>query len=100
MTVIGPYENIPPGVRVSCFAWCLHRNGAVYPNPEEWLPGRWLGDPADREEMEKWFWAFGSGSRSCMGRNVAMESKLSDLSSSVLVLVFPNSKPWIELTAD
>lgn len=88
MTTIGPYENIPAGVRVSCFAWCLHRNGDVYPDPEEWLPERWLGDSADRKEREKWFWAWGSGSRGCLGKNLAMESKPSDA-----VFWHTNSKP-------
>ena len=27
----------------------------------------------DLEKKEKWFWAFGSGSRMCLGRNLAME---------------------------
>ena len=74
-TSIGPYQDIPPGVRINCFAWCLHRNQAVYSDPEEWQPQRWLGDPMDVEKREKWFWTWGSGSRSCIGQNLAMESK-------------------------
>ncbi|KAL8637389.1 MAG: hypothetical protein Q9228_005330 [Teloschistes exilis] len=72
-TQIGPYEKIPGGVRVNCFAWCLHRNEAVFPDCESWRPERWLGGYGDRAEQEKWFWAFGSGSRKCLGDNLAME---------------------------
>ncbi|KAF2001786.1 cytochrome P450 [Amniculicola lignicola CBS 123094] len=73
-TNLGPHKNIPPGVRISAFAWCLHRNEAVFPQPELWLPDRWLKcSSQELAEMEKWFWAFGSGSRQCLGRNVAME---------------------------
>lgn len=73
-TNLGPHKNIPPGVRISAFAWCLHRNEEVFPQSELWLPDRWL-NRSDEElaEMEKWFWAFGSGSRQCLGRSVAME---------------------------
>ncbi|KAF2790985.1 cytochrome P450 [Melanomma pulvis-pyrius CBS 109.77] len=73
-THLGPHKNIPPGVRISAFAWCLHRNEAVFPQAELWLPDRWLNSSSEKlAEMEKWFWAFGSGSRQCLGRNVAME---------------------------
>ena len=75
LTTIGGYKNIPGGVRINSFAWCLHRNEAVYPNPEEWKPERWLGDRDTRKEQERWFWTFGSGSRMCLGDNLAMESK-------------------------
>jgi hypothetical protein len=70
---LGPY-TLPPRTRISAFAWCLHRNEAVFPQPELWLPDRWLDCSAgELAEMERWFWAFGSGSRACLGRNVAME---------------------------
>ena len=48
----------------------------VYPNPEEFIPERWLDGSPGREEREKWFWAWGSGSRVCIGQYLAMESKL------------------------
>jgi unspecific monooxygenase len=44
----------------------------VFPNAESWLPERWLD--CTKEEllrMEKGYWAFGSGSRQCLGRHVA-----------------------------
>ena len=73
-TTIGQYNDIPGGVRVNCFAWCLHRNEAVYPDPEEWRPERWLGNRAERKEQEKWLWTFGSGRRMCLGNHLSMES--------------------------
>ena len=82
-TAIGPYTGIPPGVRISCFAWCLHRNDAVYADPEEWRPERWLFDSPHLEDMEKWFWTWGSGRRACVGQNLAMESKF-EVSSRAL----------------
>lgn len=71
---------IPPGTRVSAQAYSLHRNPDVFPNPECWIPERWLVDKnADiveeeerLKEMHRWFWAFGSGGRMCFGSNFAL----------------------------
>ncbi|KAF2004149.1 cytochrome P450 [Amniculicola lignicola CBS 123094] len=72
-TTIGPYENIPGGVRTNSFAWCLHRDASVYEDPDVWRPERWIRHSDEREEMDKQFWAFGSGSRLCLGMSFAME---------------------------
>lgn len=70
---LGPFRNIPPGTRITSFSWCLHRNEAVFPQADVWMPERWLDRTSEElAEMEKWYWAFGSGSRQCLGRNVAM----------------------------
>lgn len=74
---LGPYGNISD-VRVSAIAWCLHRNEEIFPDPESWVPDRWMVNPStkmDATEQDKWFWAFGSGSRRCLGQNLAMEGK-------------------------
>lgn len=71
---LGQYSNIPGGVRVSALAYTLHRNPAVFPNPEEWKPERWLhASKEQRTEMDRWFWAFGSGGRMCIGKNLALQ---------------------------
>ncbi|PYH72103.1 cytochrome P450 [Aspergillus vadensis CBS 113365] len=72
-TTLGPYENIPGGVRVSAAAWSLHRNPAVFPRPDEWHPERWLSETLEgADKKERWFWAFSSGSRMCIGSNLAL----------------------------
>ncbi|KAL9124358.1 MAG: hypothetical protein Q9217_006308 [Psora testacea] len=65
---------LDPGVRVSAQAYSLHRNADIFPDPEVWNPARWL-DPSDEKkaEMGRWFWAFGSGGRKCIGSNLAMQ---------------------------
>ncbi|CAI7596073.1 unnamed protein product [Penicillium glandicola] len=76
ITDLGPYNQIPVGTRVSAFAWCLHRNEDIYPDAEKWIPERWLSAEGDRfegGEQERWFWAFGTGSRRCLGQNLAFE---------------------------
>ena len=73
---IGEFANIPPGTIVSAFGYGLHRNASVFFRPEEWLPERWLkATRTEKVEMMKWFWAFGSGTRMCIGSHYAMQSK-------------------------
>lgn len=65
---------LPAGVRVSASAYCLHRNEEVFPDPESWLPERWLDQTKERiDEMMRWFWAFGSGGRMCIGSHFAVQ---------------------------
>ncbi|KAJ8613452.1 hypothetical protein MRB53_036937 [Persea americana] len=72
---IGDYANIPGGTIVSASTWALHWNADVYEDPDKWMPRRWLTtDEEKRKEMHRWFWAFGSGSRMCVGSHFAMRS--------------------------
>ncbi|KAK2748149.1 hypothetical protein FQN57_001274 [Myotisia sp. PD_48] len=67
---------IPGGVTVSSSAYTLHRNPAVFPNPLDWSPTRWLrADKQQLEEMNRWYWPFGSGGRMCLGSHFAIQSK-------------------------
>lgn len=72
------YPNIPANVRVSAMAYALHRNEEVFPEPEQWNVARWLkpADSAQMREMRRWFWAFGSGGRMCIGSNLAMQGEM------------------------
>jgi len=68
-------DGIPANVRVSSRAYTLHRNPEVFPDPEQWKPQRWLDSQGRIEqggEKARWFWAFGSGGRMCIGSNLAM----------------------------
>jgi cytochrome P450 len=77
---LGKYE-IPGGVRVGAAAYSLHRNASVYPSPYTWDHTRWLDTPDQndeaRRERDRWFWAFSSGGRMCIGSNFAMHGKLT-----------------------
>ena len=62
------------GVRVSAQAFTLHRNTDVFPEPEKWKPERWLDTCEEKKaEMGRWFWAFGSGGRMCVGSHFAVQ---------------------------
>ncbi|MCJ1255979.1 hypothetical protein MMC24_003798 [Lignoscripta atroalba] len=88
---LGGYSNIPSDVRVSALAWTLHRNEEVFPEPETWKPERWFDASTEvKDEMMRWFWAFGSGGRMCIGSHFAIqEMKL------VVAAVYANYKTSI-----
>ena len=70
--------NIPGNVRVSAQAYSLHRNLEVFPDPESWRPERWIdadGKFITHGEMHRWWWAFGSGGRMCIGSQFAIYRK-------------------------
>jgi cytochrome P450 len=64
--VIDGYK-IPANTVVSMSPYNLHRNPEVFPDPLVFNPERWLGDGKAVAEMKKWFWAFSSGGRMCIG---------------------------------
>ncbi|KAL0934293.1 cytochrome p450 [Colletotrichum truncatum] len=66
---------VPGGVRVAALGYTLHRNEKVFPWPENWDHTRWLESETTEEQrrhMNRYFWAFGSGGRMCIGSNFAM----------------------------
>lgn len=77
---LGPFPDIPGGVRVEAQGHSVHRNAHVYPDPEKWDYTRWLDaengyTEQQRIERDRWFWAFSSGGRMCVGSNFAMHGK-------------------------
>lgn len=71
---VGTLNNVPPNTRVCSYGWCLHRNPDVYHDPLTWDPYRWLeGGSDDAAAAKKWFFAFGAGSRKCIGQHIAVE---------------------------
>jgi cytochrome P450 len=85
---------IPAGVVVGSSSYSLHMNPVAYPEPTKWNPKRWLdisdvateqisisdhekggNGRASSNDPRRWFWAFGSGSRMCLGNNFALIGK-------------------------
>lgn len=98
-TIIDGYF-IPAGATISSAPYCLHRYNDIYPEAELWKPERWVGtadstneQPATLDEggeglengkvehdPRRWFWAFGSGGRMCVGNHFALVGKFGSLS--------------------
>lgn len=73
--------RIPRGAIVHPVQWAIHRDPALYPRPEEFLPERWLesGWPTYREPLEVYpnltnYSCFGFGRRICPGHHIAERS--------------------------
>ena len=60
---------IPGGTDVGVASRELHLNAGTFPEPEKFLPERWLKPTA---EMHRDWVPFGKGARSCIARNLAL----------------------------
>ncbi|ORX88518.1 cytochrome P450 [Basidiobolus meristosporus CBS 931.73] len=61
---------LPGGTIVSVPINCLHSDPKVFPDPERFQPERWLVE--DTKLMKRHLIPFSYGSRSCIGRHIAM----------------------------
>ncbi|KAF4417289.1 Pisatin demethylase [Fusarium acutatum] len=62
----------PEGTEVGVNAWVLHYDKEIYgPDPEVFRPERWIGDEKT-SMMDSMMFAFGGGSRTCIGRNISL----------------------------
>lgn len=80
-TIIDGYK-IPANTTVSMSPYTLHRNADIFPDPLFFNPDRWFGDVKDVTDMKKWFWAFSSGGRMCIGIHLAM-AEMTTLSAAI-----------------
>ena len=62
---------IPAGTPVSMSAFHMHNNTDIFPDPELFKPERWLPLETEGRRLQKYLVAFGRGSRSCLGMNLA-----------------------------
>ncbi|KAF2683389.1 cytochrome P450 monooxygenase [Lentithecium fluviatile CBS 122367] len=67
VNILGDY--IPGGVSVAMSAFVAHRNEAVYPQADKYMPERWLGE--EGKSLQPYFLAFSAGARGCIGRNIS-----------------------------
>ncbi|KAF2106163.1 putative P450 monooxygenase [Lophiotrema nucula] len=64
--------TIPAHTVIGMDPYSLHRNPDVFPEPTKFDPERWLGSDEEVKERKKWFWAFSSGGKMCIGMHLAM----------------------------
>jgi cytochrome P450 len=62
---------LAPGTVVSMTLRDLHTNPFIYPQPATFNPERWI-DANDRKRLELYHVPFSRGSRSCIGKDLAM----------------------------
>ncbi|RAK95885.1 cytochrome P450 [Aspergillus ibericus CBS 121593] len=61
---------LPGGVSVGAAIYVMHHDEDAFPDPFSFRPERWL--EVSDESREQCFFPFGLGSRSCIGRNLAL----------------------------
>ncbi|KAL1630026.1 hypothetical protein SLS54_000886 [Diplodia seriata] len=75
--------TFPPGTIMSMSPRDLHGNAAIFPDPEKFVPERWLpatdpacavtDDPERRRAMDRYWVPFSRGSRNCIGLELAKQ---------------------------
>lgn len=70
---IGEYFY-PAGTVVGASAWVVNFTKSVYgDDADEFLPERWIEADAEQlKQMERTFLSFGQGTRTCIGKNIAL----------------------------
>jgi benzoate 4-monooxygenase len=71
-----PRRTVSPSVTVSSPLSELHVDRSIFAKPKQWIPERWLADSADFSETERanlkeFVMLFTTGSRACIGQNLA-----------------------------
>jgi cytochrome P450 len=66
-------HHLPAGTIVGINPWVTNRDEKYFPDPEAFIPERWL-DATDEQKRKMeaiWELNFGGGSRKCIGRNIS-----------------------------
>ncbi|KAJ5584429.1 benzoate 4-monooxygenase cytochrome P450 [Penicillium hispanicum] len=70
MEILG--ERIAGGITVSVSTYVAHRDPTLFPEPDSYMPERWLDDSEAMKDMRAAFIPFTTGARACIGRNITM----------------------------
>ncbi|KAI9745110.1 MAG: hypothetical protein M1818_001388 [Claussenomyces sp. TS43310] len=89
---------IPARTVVGMSPYSLHRNEDVFPDSLKFNPDRWLDASSDLTEMKKWFWAFSSGARMCIGLHLAM-AEMKTLTAAIYQNYTTQVRPGDEKTS-
>lgn len=91
--ILGDY--IPGGVSVAMSAYVAHRQESMFPQPDKFIPERWLGE--EGKALQPYFLAFSAGARGCIGRNISYLEQTVVLASVLRRYDFALSSPNWEL---
>ncbi|XP_045585081.1 cytochrome P450 6j1 [Procambarus clarkii] len=89
----GREVDVRAGTTVLVPVWCLHRDARYWPQPQQFLPHRFLGDARARIQPYTYL-PFGAGPRSCVGMRFALlgvKAGLVSLLSGLEVRPCPSS---------
>jgi cytochrome P450 len=63
---------IPAGTEITSHAYTVQRYPAMYSDPEEFKPERWMVSEKKNFELEAAQFSFGMGPRVCLGKDIAL----------------------------
>lgn len=90
-------HTIKAGVTVSVPTWSLHHSESLFPNPDAFVPERWLAE--DIENLKRYVMPFSQGPRACLGRNLAFMEMLVIVPTLIRRYNFAFEKPNFVLPA-
>ncbi|KAJ6096342.1 cytochrome protein [Penicillium sp. IBT 16267x] len=76
---------------VSISAYVVHRDSAIFPEPETYRPERWLGDAG--KELRPYFVAFSARARGYIARHICYHEQTVLLASLIHRFEFALSSP-------
>ena len=76
--VVGGYA-LPKGTNAQLCCYAAHRDARYFPEPERFLPERWLAPQPERPKYA--YMPFGAGSRGCVGETFARMSAVCALAA-------------------
>ncbi|KAJ4316738.1 hypothetical protein N0V94_005295 [Neodidymelliopsis sp. IMI 364377] len=82
---------IPRNTPIGMTSMINHWNKDLFPNPDNFTPERWLVDGQPNYQLQKKLIAFGKGSRSCIGENLAY-CELYIMAALMALYVVPRSR--------
>ncbi|ORY11484.1 cytochrome P450 [Clohesyomyces aquaticus] len=89
---------IPPGTPMSMTGYLIHMDPALFENPKEFNPQRWLDNP----RLDRYLVAFSRGTRQCLGMNLGYAELYLTLAGifrryGTKDVRFPEDEGYIEL---
>lgn len=88
-------EWVAGNTSVSMSALVAHRDEGVFPNADQYIPERWLGE--EGKALQPYLIAFSAGARSCIGRNISYLEQTKAIASMVHRYEFALPYPGWEL---
>ncbi|KAK0384864.1 hypothetical protein NLU13_7342 [Sarocladium strictum] len=89
---------IARGTPVSMTSMINHWDEELFPNPDQFLPERWLVDGQPDYKLQKFLIAFGKGSRSCIGEQLAL-AEIYHMATQMALRIIPRARLY-ETTID
>ena len=61
---------LPPGTPISMSSVHIHTSPSIFPQPDAFIPERWLPQETEGQRLQKYLVSFSRGSRQCLGMHL------------------------------